>query len=74
VKTKFTGKKSGITDNFNLTIQGPTKETQTSQTQIDLLFTNIPDRITMSINLLTGISDHNATLWLESSLYQCATV
>ena len=53
-----------ITDDFNLTqkIQGPTRVTQSSHTQIDLVFTNRPDWITKSSNLLTGISDHNVTL------------
>ena len=43
-------------------IQGPTRGTQSSQTQIDLVFTNRPDRIIKSSNLLTGMYDHNVTL------------
>ncbi|KAK0142318.1 putative RNA-directed DNA polymerase from transposon X-element [Merluccius polli] len=53
-----------ITDKYNLTqlVEGPTRITNTSQTQIDLMFTNRPERITKSYNLITGISDHNITL------------
>lgn len=36
--------------------------TQLTQTQIDLIFTNKPERITKSFNLVTGMSDHNLTL------------
>ena len=46
-------------------IQVPAKLTQTSKTLIDLVFFNRPDRITKSINLLTGISDHNVTLMVR---------
>lgn len=53
-----------ITDCFNLTqiVQGPTRITNSSETQIDLIFTNRPERITKSHNLLTGLSDHNTIL------------
>lgn len=53
-----------ITDKFNLTqlVIGPTRITNSLQTQIDLIFTNRPVRITKSYNLITGMSDHNITL------------
>jgi len=53
-----------IVSQFDLSqlIQGPTRVTSSSQTQIDLMFSNKPERITKSINLLTGISDHNLIL------------
>ncbi len=53
-----------ITNKLNLSqlIQGPTRITNSSQTQIDLVFTNRPQRVTTSHNLLTGLSDHNITL------------
>ena len=53
-----------ITNKFNLSqlIQGPTRITNTSQTQIDLIFSNRPERVTTSHNMLTGLSDHNITL------------
>ena len=43
-------------------IDGPTRITHSSKTQIDLIFSNKPERITKSFNLLTGLSDHNMTL------------
>lgn len=43
-------------------MNGPTRVTSSSQTQIDLMFTNRPERIMKTYNLLTGISDHNITL------------
>ena len=50
------------TDHFSLSqlIEKPTRITSKSQTRIDLLFTNKPERITKTYNLLTGIADHNA--------------
>ena len=53
-----------LTDNHNLTqvIQGPTRITNTSKTTIDLIFTNISDRISKTFNLLSGLSDHNLIL------------
>ena len=56
-----------ITNKCNLTqlIQGPTRVTNSSQTQIDLIFTNRPERITASFNMLTGLSDHNITLMVR---------
>ncbi len=43
-------------------IQGPTRTTSSSETQINLIFSNKPERITKSIHLLTGLSDHNLLL------------
>ena len=53
-----------ITQKFNLTqmIDKATRITKTSQTLIDLVFTNKADRITKIYNLITGLSDHNLTL------------
>ncbi len=53
-----------IVIHFNLIqfIQGPTRITSSSETQIDLIFSNKPERITKSIHLLTGLSDHNLIL------------
>lgn len=41
---------------------GPTRIPHSSKTQIDLIFSNKPERITKSFNFITGISDHNQTL------------
>ncbi len=51
-----------ITDYFNLAqiIEQPTRITHCTQSRIDLVFTNKPERITNIHNLLTGLSDHNA--------------
>lgn len=43
-------------------VKGPTRITPTSKTQIDLVFSNRPERITKSFNFVTGLSDHNLTL------------
>lgn len=43
-------------------IKKPTRITKTSQTLIDLIFTNKPDRIVKTYNLITGLSDHNFVL------------
>lgn len=43
-------------------INKPTRLTKNSQTLIDLIFTNKPDRVTKTYNLITGLSDHNLTL------------
>ena len=40
----------------------PTRITKSSQTLIDLIFTNKADRIKKTYNLITGLSDHNLTL------------
>nr|XP_055025620.1 uncharacterized protein LOC129415608 [Misgurnus anguillicaudatus] len=53
-----------ITDRFDLTqvIKGPTRVTPSTKTQIDLIFSNRPERIKKSFNMITGISDHNLVL------------
>ncbi len=53
-----------ITDCFDLTqsVNGPTGITNTTTTQIDLIFSNRPKRIIKSFNMLTGLSDHSLTL------------
>lgn len=50
-----------ITDRFDLTqlVKGPTRITSTSSTQIDLVFSNKPERVIQSFNMVTGLSDHN---------------
>lgn len=52
-----------IADKFNLNqlIKEPTRIAK-SKTQLDLIFTNKPERIIKSYNLITGLSDHNLTL------------
>lgn len=47
---------------FQQVIEGPSRITATSETLIDLVFTNRPDRIKKSYNLVTGLSDHNMIL------------
>ncbi len=66
-----------IVSHFDLVqlIQGATRITSSSDTQIDLIFSNKPERITKSINVLTGLSDHNLILVVRkltkhSFLYQ----
>ncbi len=53
-----------ITDSFDLKqlISGPTRITNSTKSQIDLIFTNRPERILKSCNMLTGLSDHNMIL------------
>jgi len=53
-----------ITDDCDLTqlINGPTRVTSSTRTQIDLIFSNQPKRIVKSFNMLTGLSDHNMIL------------
>ena len=43
-------------------IEKATRITKTSQTLIDLVFTNKADRIGKVYNLITGLTDHNLTL------------
>jgi len=54
-----------ITDNMDFTqlIKGPTRLTASSQTQIDLLFTNRPERVEKTYNFITGLTDHNLILF-----------
>lgn len=56
--------KKQVTDTFDLTqmIKGPTRITGKTQSQIDLVFSNKPERITKSYNMVTGLSDHIMTL------------
>ena len=53
-------KLKAVTDKFHLDqlVKGPTRIAKCSNTQIDLIFTNKPERITKSYNLITGLSDH----------------
>jgi len=57
-------KLKAITDKFHLEqlIKGSTRITKRSSTQLDLFFSNKPERIIKSYNLITGLSDHNLTL------------
>lgn len=52
-------------DDFNLSqlIEQPTRLTNNSKTRIDLLFSNRPERIVTTYNLLTGLSDHNIIMF-----------
>lgn len=43
-------------------IEAPTRITRNTQILIDLIFTNKPDRIIKTYNLVTGLSDHNIIL------------
>lgn len=54
-----------ITDYFDLQqmINGPTRLTNSTRSQIDLIFSNRADRILKTFNMLTGISDHNLILF-----------
>ena len=53
-----------IAKKFQLTqmVNRPTRLTKSSQTLLDLIFTNKPVRLTKTYNLITGMSDHNLTL------------
>lgn len=53
-----------LADKYNLTqvIKGPTRITNKSKTTIDLVFSNKPERISRTFNLLSGLSDHNFIL------------
>lgn len=50
-----------VMDDMDMTqvINGPTRITNSTSTQIDLAFTNRPERILKSYNMLTGLSDHS---------------
>lgn len=58
-----TGRKKlkNITSNFDLKqlVKGPTRIARSSKTQIDLIFTNKPDYVLKTFNMITGLSDHN---------------
>ncbi|MGL5684566.1 MAG: endonuclease/exonuclease/phosphatase family protein, partial [Vagococcus fluvialis] len=47
---------------FYQQINGPTRITKKSQTAIDLIFTNKPERVIKTYNLICGLSDHNMIL------------
>ena len=53
-----------ITDKFDLMqlINGPTRMTYSTSTQIDLICSNRPERILKPYNMVTGLFDHNLTL------------
>jgi len=55
----FRKKLKQITDRFDLTqvVRGPTRITNSTKTQIDLIFSNRPERIVKLFNMLTGLSD-----------------
>ena len=57
MKTSVVGKR--ITNTFDLTqlVKGPTRVTCCSKTQIDLVLSNKPERVTKSFNMVTGLSD-----------------
>lgn len=48
--------------NYQQMIKGPTRVTRQIKTLIELVFSNKPERITRTYNLITGLSDHNMTL------------
>lgn len=56
-----------VTDHFNFTqlIDQPTRITNRSRTRIDLVFTNKPERIPKSHNLLTSLSVHNVIFFIN---------
>ena len=63
--------------NFNLTqlIKGPTRLTTSSETCIDLVFTNKCERIQKVYNMMTGLSDHNFIMFsrkLSKSRFSCS--
>ena len=49
----------------------PSRITKSSQTLIDFIFTNKPDRIKKTYDLITGLSDHNPTLALRKLTKAC---
>lgn len=46
-----------ITNKFDLTqlVKGPTRITSISRTQIDLIFSNKPERVPKTFNMITGL-------------------
>lgn len=56
-----TKKLKNIAKTFQMTqmIHKPARITKSSQTLIDLIFANKPERIIKTYNLITGLSDHN---------------
>jgi len=53
-----------ITDHFDMKqiINGPTRITNSTSSQIDLIFSNRAERILKTFNMLTGLSEHNLIL------------
>ena len=47
---------------FNQVIKGPTRITRSTQSQIDLMFTNRTEHVIKTFNLITGLSNHNMIL------------
>lgn len=47
---------------FSQKIKGQIRITRSTQTQIDLMFSNREERIVKTYNLITGLSDHNMIL------------
>lgn len=64
IKSKRKKLKS-IADKHDLVqlIESPTRISKTTETCIDLIFTNRKDRICKTFNMLTGLSDHNLVLF-----------
>ncbi len=56
-------KLKNIISNFDLKqlVKGPTRITRSSETQIDLIFTNKTDHVLKTFNMIKGLSDHNLT-------------
>ena len=61
-KTKKKLKSSMSKFDFSQLIKGPTRITRSTQSQIDLMFSNREERIVKTFNLITGLSDHNMIL------------
>lgn len=51
-----------ITDHFDQLINRLTRITNSTRTQIDLIFSNQAESILKSFNMLTGLSDHHLIL------------
>ncbi len=47
--------------------EGPTRITTSSQTQIDLIFSNKPGRIVKTFNFITGLSDHKYNINVQKT-------
>lgn len=64
-----------LTDDRKLTQlkNGPTRVTNSTRTQIDLIFSNRSERIVKSFNMLTGLSDHNMILIARKLNNKCFT-
>lgn len=63
IKTKL--KSTMGTFKYKQMIDRPTRVTRKSETLIDLIFTNRPERVIKTYNLITGLRDHNMTLILR---------